>query len=273
MLASRFLSGGGMRCDMLQKTPSYDCATANPRGSARKGAPARAAAPGGKRASLFNYSEEEWSEIEVAIQVVRKGPLPKKARKWLVGEARWYLAARSQLINERRTWQKATLLAERLRQLIWGVAERDRQLMVRAGYSMKKSQATANIFYSEDLGAVARIRDSVEAVARGYERYPTEGAHFDNPKLMYQFKVLLIWTSLGGELRVSRHPKHGKVQGPLARFFRAVTGPVMGALTPSPESLPDIIERQKRFLAFEATPEGRFALKNDFFHRDPHWPG
>jgi hypothetical protein len=54
----------------------------------------------------------------------------------------------------------------------------------------------------------------------------------------------------------------------LARFFRAVTVPVMGALAPSPESLPDIIERQRRFLAFEATPLGQSAMDN--IHRDLH---
>jgi hypothetical protein len=50
---------------------------------------------------------------------------------------------------------------------------------------------------------------------------------------------------LGGKLRISRHPKSQKVQGPLAKYFMAVAEPVMGDATPSVESLPDIIERQK----------------------------
>src|SRR5207249_3639079 len=107
------LPGGGVRCDMLQKTPSDDTATASRRGSARKRAPARAAATAKKPVSLFNYSEEEWSEIEAAVQVVRED-LPKWARKWLLGEVCWYLAARSLQTNHRRGWQKAASLAEKL---------------------------------------------------------------------------------------------------------------------------------------------------------------
>jgi hypothetical protein len=45
--------------------------------------------------------------------------------------------------------------------------------------------------------------------------------------------------------RIGRHPKSQKVQGPLAKYFMAVAEPVMGDATPSVESLPDIIERQK----------------------------
>jgi hypothetical protein len=157
MLASRFLSGGGMRCDVLQKTPSDDCATANPRGNARKGAPSRATAPGGKRASLFNYSEEEWSEIEVAIQVVRKGPLPKQARKWLLGEACWYLAARSLPTNHRRAWQKAEFLSDKLHQVISGMAERDLELLARAGFTAKDRQAQVSETYHEDFFDLERF--------------------------------------------------------------------------------------------------------------------
>jgi hypothetical protein len=251
---------------MLQKTRSDNCTTARPRGSARKREPARAAAT--EPAPLFNYSEEEWSEIEAAARAVRGENLPKWARKRLLGEACWYLAARSLQANHRRAWQKAGSLADKLRQVISGMAERDLELLARAGFTAKDRQAHVSHEYREDFVVLDRFKDRTARYAEAYERYPTEGAHFDNPKFMFQFKVLLIWTELGGELRISRHPKHGNVQGPLARFFRAVTVPVMGALAPSPESLPDIIRRQSRFLAFEATPSGKSAV--DDMHRDIH---
>jgi hypothetical protein len=140
--------------------------------------------------------------------------------------------------------------------------------LARAGFTAKDRQARVSENYREDFDDLDRFRDRAAAYAEAHERYPTEGTHFDNPKFMFQFKVLLIWTELGGELRISRHGKYGTVQGPLARFFRAVTVPVMGALAPSPESLPDIIRRQSRFLAFEATPFGQSVM--DDMHREIH---
>jgi hypothetical protein len=71
----------------------------------------------------------------------------------------------------------------------------------------------------------------------------------NNSKMEYEFMVLSIWTSLGGKLKISRNSRTGKIDGPLARFFRVVTVPVMGTLAPSLESLPDIVQRQRRFIA------------------------
>jgi hypothetical protein len=254
---------------MLERSLSGDNATTSSgiKRSVRKPPAGTAEKP----AALFNYTEEEWLEIEAAVQVVRKGPLPKKIRKWLAGEARWYLANRA-LPNDLwwRTWEEAVVQTEKTRQLISGIAEHHLELLNRAGYSKKRNLAVINRCYGEDLRALARIRDRAKEEAKS-EKFPTEGAHYGNPKLMYRFKVLLIWTFLGGELRVSRHPRHGNIQGPLARFFGAVTVPVMGESAPSPESLPDIIRQQKRFEAFEATPEGKLALKRGFEIRNNHW--
>ena len=72
----------------------------------------------------------------------------------------------------------------------------------------------------------------------------------NSPKAAYQSSVLDVWTDLGGQLKFSRHPNTGKIKGPLARYFSAVTQPVHGG---SPESLPDIIERHVA---------GKAALKN-----------
>jgi hypothetical protein len=225
-----------------------------------------------RNASLFNYSEEEWLAIEAAIQVVRNGTLPKKIRKWLVGEARWYLADRIQP-NERREWEKAAFHIEKARQVISGIAERNLELFNKAGYAKKIGQAVVNRVFGEDLGDLTRIRDEAKETAELNKKGPINSAHFDNMKFMYVFKVLLIWTSLGGELGVSRHPRHGNIQGPLARFFRAVTVPVMGPSAPSPESLPEIVRRQRKFLAFEATPQGRLLLRLELASREYHLQG
>jgi hypothetical protein len=62
------------------------------------------------------------------------------------------------------------------------------------------------------------------------------------PRVAFLFRVLEIWTQLGGMLRLSRHPRTNLVTGPLARYFAAATQPVIGG---SLESLPDIVRRQK----------------------------
>jgi hypothetical protein len=256
---------------MLQKITSDDFATTNPRGSARKRTTGPAAATAGKPASQFSYSEEEWLEIETAIQVLRKGALPKKVRKWLVGEARWYLAE-SGLPRDwwQSLWKKAASKTEDARQVICTIAERHLEVLNRPGYPKKRDRLFVNRLYDEDLRTLVRIRERAKEEAES-DKWSSEAAHYDNPKFMYEFKVLLIWTELGGKLAISRHWKTQKIQGPLARFFRAATIPVMRDSAPSLESLPDIVCRQRRFLAFEATPEGKRALKRGFDIRQNHW--
>src|SRR5262249_38094870 len=97
------------------------------------------------------------------------------------------------------------------------------------------------------LTALADIRD---AALGTWEEPPPEAVHPHdrNPKFQFEYGIMLTWWVLGGELRVSRHPKTGKIQGPLARFFRAVTTPVMGPAAPSLESLPDIVRRGKEWI-------------------------
>jgi hypothetical protein len=67
-----------------------------------------------------------------------------------------------------------------------------------------------------------------------------------NTRVLFQFGVLEVWMHFGGKLGVSRHPVTGKVTGPLARYFSAVTQPICGG---SPESLPDIVARQETLRA------------------------
>jgi hypothetical protein len=94
--------------------------------------------------------------------------------------------------------------------------------------------------YDEQLQALMKIR----VMARG--RMVNSGGRIDDgypkttPKAKYHSEVLDVWTELGGKLKFSRHPRTGKIKGPLARYFAAITQPVHGG---SPESLPDIINR------------------------------
>jgi hypothetical protein len=65
------------------------------------------------------------------------------------------------------------------------------------------------------------------------------------PRQYYVSQVLKFWTDVGGTLTLSRN-NLGQIQGRFSKYFFAVTRPVMGPATPSPESLPDIIARQRR---------------------------
>jgi len=70
-----------------------------------------------------------------------------------------------------------------------------------------------------------------------------------DPGVVYFQGVLFLWTeTFGGRLAISRSPVNPrKISGPLVRYVLAVVQPVMGADTPSLQSLPDIVERQKDF--------------------------
>jgi hypothetical protein len=128
-----------------------------------------------------------------------------------------------------------------MRQDISVLAEQHVQFLKNAGHN-KKSQSNTRRWYTDNfIDPLCGVSNKAQKSA---ELYPPD----NNPRLRYEFQVLSVWTKLGGDLRISRHPKSGKVQ--LARFFRAVTVPVMGISAPSPESLPDIVRRQKRFVAF-----------------------
>ena len=65
------------------------------------------------------------------------------------------------------------------------------------------------------------------------------------PKARYQFEVLDVWTSLGGNLGIAHGSRVDvdKVTGPLSRYFAAVTGPVCGG---SLLSLKDIRESYRK---------------------------
>jgi hypothetical protein len=65
------------------------------------------------------------------------------------------------------------------------------------------------------------------------------------PSVVYLQRVLMLWTMFGCELGLSRDPSSGKIGGPLARYLRAVTVPVMGQDAPAAETYRHYVRRQK----------------------------
>jgi hypothetical protein len=94
--------------------------------------------------------------------------------------------------------------------------------------------------YHEDLLAPMKISVMAKSQIVSLGGKIDDGYPKTTAKTVYHSSVLDVWTELGGKLKFSRHPRTGKIKGPLARYFSAVTQPVHGG---SPESLPDIIKR------------------------------
>jgi hypothetical protein len=179
----------------------------------------------------FDYSEAEWSEIEAAARAVLPDdkPLPNEVRESLVDRARHYQNGMS-FIKNNQDWQQIARLSERLYQTIkcvWVLEgpTRDTEHILRG----------LEAFLEELLGIIDLAEDMI---------VPPDEEDRRPARVIYQSEVLGTWVYLGGKLRFSRS-KRGP-QGPLIRFFQAVTTPVMGASAPSVESIPDIIRRQKR---------------------------
>ena len=194
---------------------------------------------------FIDYSESQWAEIDASvqyahsIQAVAKARLLKNDREFYRRVARDYLSAPSQAARTalQSDWQKVAALSKKLHQKVLNCIEQtvpyngdgdDNQLR-----ELRIAVARSSLFHIGLLEKIAKImtRDSN---GNG------------NPRLIYQSKILEGWVvRLGGNLGISRHSRTQKVQGPLWRYFFAVAHPVMGASTPSPESLPDIVARQK----------------------------
>jgi hypothetical protein len=176
-------------------------------------------------ATLFDYSEAEWAKIEASAQIVKKGPLRKSTRKALQAAACAYLSAVAQRDKKSRLkdrWAKVDTLSQRLH----------RELSVCVEWSNSDSYDEWLKLRAEFVSPCLTPVDIIGRVARA-ARHDLEGKA--NPRLEYQSKVLEIWVQLGGSLRISRHNKSQRVQGPLAKYFFAVVRPVMGEATPSSE--------------------------------------
>jgi hypothetical protein len=124
----------------------------------------------------------------------------------------------------------------------------------------------------EGLSAVTRVLAALEHYL--YFNTPFAGisrlfsfSGRSDPSVQYYQRILWHWTvAFGGSLRISRDPQNAsKIRGPLVKYFFAVVRPVMDRDTPSLQSLPDIVRRQKRFEHWyslykqhdQSTPEGR----------------
>jgi hypothetical protein len=181
-------------------------------------------------ATRFDYTESQWKKIEEAVQALKQGTLLEEVRERLRNAAQEYLSGELLQRGDRarkNRWEKITRLSKKLASELSSCAEET------FGKDMPRP-------FCDLISGIGRLPRYSEVAA-------LECASRSKilPGWIYELKVLQIWMALGGKLRISRHSKSQEVRGPLAKYFLAVTEPVMGDATPSLESLPDIIERQK----------------------------
>jgi hypothetical protein len=177
----------------------------------------------------FDYTESQWSKIEEAVGPLERGTLLEEVRERLRNAAREYLSGgllqRGDRARKNR-WEKITRLSKKLNSELPSCVEET------FGRDMPRP-------FCDLISCIGRLPRYSELAA-----IECSSRSKILPQWIFELKILQIWMDLGGKLKISRHPKSQKVQGPLAKYFLAVTEPVMGNATPSLESLPDIVERQ-----------------------------
>jgi hypothetical protein len=118
-----------------------------------------------------------------------------------------------------------------------------------------------NVLYASlNHGLIAELLTTIETGLRKMaDRINLGGVHVRtsftgrlDPPVVYYQAILILWKEVfGGHLAISRDSQDAsKIGGPLVRYFFAVTRPVMVRQTPSLQSLPDIVDRQKRFVGW-----------------------
>jgi hypothetical protein len=202
----------------------------------------------------FDYSEVQWKTIEESAPGLDRS-LTQSVRQEILLAARDYLSEieakkvrRNKTSQEENDWDAIQRQASKLHQRM--LIERDK---------------TADCVRKEYITEAVAYADLLENLTSRLSGQKTNSHEKQNPRLLYQSKILRLWVKLGGELKFSRNTKTKKIQGPLPRFFFAVVTPVMAEATPSPESVPDIVGREKkaqRQSSSEASAKGWFNVRS-----------
>jgi hypothetical protein len=178
----------------------------------------------------LDYSDQEWSEIELSAQPVRTGPLTEHERRRLCQAGVLYLALSTSLeflkqdkyARDTKSKQIRRLAANLIEELVDGDARNN-----------------AKKYGRRFLQSLVKLRDDPPVLAAKSTPY--------SPRENYYREIFSVWIdNLGGTLKLSRTADTHKLGGPLIRFFQAVTNPVLGTEAPALESVFDIVSREKK---------------------------
>jgi hypothetical protein len=188
----------------------------------------------------FEYTEVQWAEIVRSLQHLQPNEEDLgKARRRLGDAARRYRLQKVNAAGDKtrqrwfaRDWARIVKLSDELMRLL----HRRSNLEEEPPHPNGEPPADP---WREHQEALMKLNFVARAslAASNDDGFPKASW-----RAWYQFDVLETWTRLGGKLQFSRHPQKHKITGPLARYFSAVTQPMLGG---SLESLPDIVKRHK----------------------------
>jgi hypothetical protein len=176
---------------------------------------------------MFDYSNKQWAAIETEVALVRSAPLTRIERRLfiLAGDVYLHCVRSKQSFEARRQEEMES----------WTVV---RNLTEELLTALNRAMATnvCNEKYMVPMTTLlSKLRDDAERFGKPWI-----------PKGEYYQSVLSMWVDhCGGQLKKSRDKTTQKPKGPLLRFFVAVTYPVMGIDAPKPETIFDIVEREK----------------------------
>ncbi len=190
----------------------------------------------------FEYCASDWVAIDAEISKlplfnqVKVSDPSRHWRLWLEGPARDYFLAKASAppvpLSERmRRWEKVWQKIDELQETIADAAEAHFGGVEPPDGTVEEIDQQLASLHEFRL-VVARRASGLGRTAISEGTVPTHSARVE-----YFHGVLLTWMALGGKLRL---PSDG-LSGPLARFFFAAVGPVMGEEQPSPSSLRDIV--------------------------------
>ena len=178
----------------------------------------------------FDYSDQEWAEIESSAQWVRTDPLTEDVRTRLRRAGEVYLTLHS---TGREFLKQQELTSVVNWENIHGLAAALYEQLGEAN-----ARRTDDRRYRQLLKSLAKLRDDASVLSVKSPPLP--------PREDYYREILGVWVDkLGGELGVSRETFTHKLGGPLVKFFRAVTGPVLASEAPALETISDIVDREK----------------------------
>jgi hypothetical protein len=180
----------------------------------------------------FNFSETQWEAILGAVSDGCSEP-SRFRMDALLNDVNGYL-------KNMPRHRPASKRAATWRQYARSVAE-FRKIAIDTYPGILWQESLGKSKYAKFLDALEfceRIADSQAQAIQ--DRVP------DNPRMVFFEAVVDRWVASGGRLGCSRDPNTQAPAGPLVRYFRAVTVPVMGADAPTLEGIYKMIGRAKK---------------------------
>lgn len=192
---------------------------------------------------MMPYSDTQWADVEIALEHLKpKDYELRTARVELERAIELFLAAyflagtdrppRERIRTAAREWAQISQLIKKLEPL-WHSRVLDTPPL-----DWPPAFQRGRV-----LREIRRGLTTLKTVAKVSESQAKSEILEPKARALFHSTVLNVWTRLGGELKISKHPDTHKTTGPLARYFAAATQCVHGG---SLETLRDIVKRHKR---------------------------